>query len=317
MTSLLHGWPGRRPVAWTAFILILLPGTRSHADMPRTFPRYERTVMTWVPPYAVDVCRARLAETFDGMGMKDAITHLGLQFWVPAEGGGIARAGRDGGPGDEAIIALRDWAHEHGIRVLLCIYNGSRGWDWPLAKQAFADHPGPFADALLAEVRRLQLDGVDVDLEGNGEHERDKAAYVAFIRRLSEQLHAEGGHLTVDTFAYRWHAPNQTWWPDILPWVDGLTTMGYEETGAHATMWRSFEAQLTAAGDHAAKLMIGLPSGKDTWQGNTVAEHLQWLRQDGRPGASFWDAQLRGATWRTRDTWTLIRDIRNGPPKGP
>ena len=37
--------------------------------------------MTWVPPYAVSQCQARLTEPFGSRGMKDALTHLGLQFW--------------------------------------------------------------------------------------------------------------------------------------------------------------------------------------------------------------------------------------------
>ncbi len=34
--------------------------------------------MTWVPPYAIGESKARLGESFDGLGMKDGITHLGV-----------------------------------------------------------------------------------------------------------------------------------------------------------------------------------------------------------------------------------------------
>jgi len=242
--------------------------------------------------------------------MKDGLTHLGLQFWVPTPDGGIARAGKPDQTSDAAIIKLRDWAHAHDVRVLLCIFNGTKGWDWSLARSGFAEHSGEFTEALLAEVTRLQLDGVDIDLEGNGSLEADKGAYVAFVKGLSTRLHDTGLHLTLDTFAYQWHAPNQTWWEELLPHVDGLTTMGYEEIGSGAPGWRGYAAQKEAAGKHASKLMIGLPSGKEAWRGNSLMEHLQWLRKDNQVGVSFWDAQLRSEAWRTPDVWRVLGEIR-------
>jgi hypothetical protein len=186
-----------------------------------SFPAYQRPVMTWVAPYAVGRNKARLAESFGGAGIKDALTHLGLQFWQPARDGGLVRAGRTNEVNDAVITELRDWGRTNGVRVLLCVYNAVNGsWDWPLARAGFAENPEKFIDALMAEVERLQLDGVDIDLEGNGSFELDKEAFVEFIRRLSARLHAAGRHLTVDTFSHKWNAPNQTWWPDLLPHVD-------------------------------------------------------------------------------------------------
>ena len=276
-----------------------------------SFPEYRRPVMTWVPPYAIAQCQARLAASFDGVGMKDALTHLGLQFWKPTTNGGLARAGRSNEVSDAAIAELRDWGHSNGVRVLLCVYNAVAGkWDWTLARAGFTENPDKFLNALLTEVDRLRLDGVDIDLEGNGLQEADKEAYVGFIRKLSEALHAKGKHLTVDTFAYKWNAPNQTWWNDLLPHVDALTTMGYQEIGVNAPEWRSYAAQKAAAGEHATKLMIGLPSGRDAWHGNNVTEHLQWLKADGRVGVSFWDAQVRSAAWQKPEVWKALGEIR-------
>jgi hypothetical protein len=256
----------------------------------------------------------RLKESYQGVGMKDALTHLGLQFWVPTPEGGIVRTGNTNATSDAAIMELRDWGKTNGVRVLLCIYNGVGSWDWSLARTGFATHSMKFTEALLAEVDRLQLDGVDIDLEGTGStFEEDKEAYLAFIHGLSTRLHAQGRHLTMDTFSYKWNAPNQTWWKDRLPHVDGLTTMGYEQIGAEAADWRSYTFQKTAAtGKYASKLMMGLPSGRAEWQGNHLMEHLQWLKADGQVGVSFWDAQLRAEAWRTPEVWKLLQEIR-GP----
>jgi hypothetical protein len=279
---------------------------------PPTFRAYKRPVMTWVPPYAVGKAKAQLVSD---LGMHDALTHLGLQFWVPTKDGGVERAPFEENS-DAAVAELRDWGHAHGIRVLLTIYNaGSGKWDWPLAKAAFADHPETFAKALVAEMERLGLDGVDVDLEGNGEFpDSDRVAFVAFMKQLSRELRARGKHLTVDTFAYEWHAPNQRWWPDLFPLVDGITSMGYQEIGRTAEPatqpWRAYPAQRDAAGAHKHKLMLGLPASRDQWRGHTLAEHLAWIREDGTTGLSFWDAQIRGKQWQTPETWKTIVEIR-------
>jgi hypothetical protein len=244
--------------------------------------------------------------------MKDVLTHLGLQFWVPTRDGGIARAGRTNETSDTAIAGFRDWGRTNGVRVLLCVYNHVKSWDWTLARVGFAGNPDKFIDALLAEMNRLQLDGVDVDLEGNGSFDADQEAFVAFIRQLSVRLHAKGKHLTVDTFSYKWNAPNQTWWKDLLPHVDALTTMGYEQIGANAPEWRSYASQKAVAGEYASKLMIGLPSGRNEWRGNEVKGHLNWLNSDGEVGVSFWDAQVKGDAWRNAEVWRILREIRGG-----
>ena len=295
----------------TTAVLQAAPLTRESVRAETLKPAYQRPVMTWVPPYAVGGSKARLEQSFGGAGMKDALTHLGLQFWKPTKEGGLIHAGRANEVNDAVIADLRDWGRTNGVRVLLCVYNAVSGsWDWPLARAAFAENADKFIDALMTEVERLQLDGVDVDLEGNGSFEADREAFIAFIRTLSGRVHAAGKHLTVDTFSYKWNAPNQTWWPDVLPHVDALTTMGYEETGSKALEWRSYAAQKAAAGEHAAKLMIGLPSGRDAWRGNNALEHLQWLQADGRVGVSFWDAQVKSASWQKPEVWQALGSIR-------
>jgi hypothetical protein len=274
-----------------------------------TFRPYRRPITTWVPPYAVAASRARLAETFGEVPAGEGLTHLGLQFWVPTPEGVVARV-KSRQVTDAAITELREWGHARGIRVMLCVYNGAVKWDWPLAKAAFADHRTEFVRSLVAETERLGLDGVDVDLEGPGSFDADKPAYLAFMRELSGELRARKMHLTVDTFAYKWNAPNQTWWAELFPLVDAVASMGYDETGATAPDWRSYADQKKAAGPHAARLQLGMPSDKDRWRGNTNLEHLQWVGRDPEVGVAIWDAQLPSPEWRTPEVWRTLREIR-------
>jgi hypothetical protein len=268
-------------------------------------------VMTWVPPYAIDKCRARLHEDSAGLGPKDALTHLALQFWIPTREGGLEKTPKYGAIPDATVMELRDWAHQHGIRALLCVYNSVESWDWTLAQAGFGDHRDAFVRALVAETERLGLDGIDIDLEsGTGEHESSKEPYVAFIRDLASRLHALHQQLTIDSFAYKWNAPNQTWWPDLFPLVDGINSMGYERIGSHAEDWRAYAAQKTAAGADAAKLLIGFPGAKPDWLGNTTAEHLDWIAHDDRVGIAVWDARFTAPYWQTPDAWKVLTQIR-------
>ena len=94
--------------------------------------------MTWIPPYSTDISRSRLDESFGGMGMKDGLTHIGLQFWRPTQEGQIELVDNFKPIDDSTIISFRKWGNVHNVRVLLCIYNGTReGWNWSLAKNAF------------------------------------------------------------------------------------------------------------------------------------------------------------------------------------
>ena len=273
----------------------------------------EQRVMTWVPPYAVDACRERLDQSFDGVGMKDGLTHLGLQFWHPTKDGGLKLV-EGFKPIDESTISnFQKWGDAHGVRTMLCVYNGtSEGWDWDLAKTAFDTHRERLVEALVSETVRLKLDGVDVDFEGKGKLEGDRKAFVQFIKELSERLHAEGKELTIDTFAYKWNAPNQGWWAALLPHIDGLHVMGYSETGVGAADWRSYDFIKAAAGDHSSKLLLGVASNAAKWQKKPAREHLAWIYADASIGLAIWDARLRAPAWRSKEMWRAVAKIKGG-----
>lgn len=294
--------------SFTVFIAVafLLPGWGSAQEL-----RKEGRVMTWVPPYAVKACRERLDETFDGVGMKEGLTHLGLQFWHPTKDGGLKLV-EGFEPIEESTISdFRRWGDAHGVRIMLCVYNGtSAGWDWDLAKTAFDTHRKRLVEALVTETLRLKLDGVDVDLEGKGDLDGDQEAFVRFIKELSERLHANGKELTIDSFAYKWNAPNQRWWAAVLPHVDAIHVMGYSETGAGAAGWRSYDFLKDAAGARASKLLIGVPSHAAEWQGTPARKHLAWIHDDGAVGLAIWDAQLKAPTWRNKEMWQTVVKIK-------
>ena len=269
--------------------------------------------MTWVPPYATSKCLDRLNESFDGVGMKNGLTHLGLQFWRPCEKGKIKLVNDYKPIDDSTIINFRKWGKAHNVQVLLCVYNGYKdGWNWDLAKIAFDKYRKNFISALVSETVRLQLDGVDIDFEGKGDRESDKKAFFKFIKELSYALRAKGKELTVDSFAYKWNAPNQGWWKMMLPHIDALHVMGYSETGSKSTSWRSYDFLKAAAGKYSYKLLIGIPSHTNNWEKASVQEHLKWIEKDSSVGLAIWDAQLKDSKWRTKEIWETISKISQG-----
>jgi GH18 family chitinase len=269
--------------------------------------------MVWVPPYNTDLCMSRLDQSFGEMRMKDGLSHLGLQFWRPVQEGQIELVDDFKTINDSTIINFRNWGNVNNVRVLLCIYNGTReGWNWNLAKNAFDTNRKQFIKALVAETVRLQLDGVDIDFEGKGNRNSEKKAFFEFIKELSIALKDKGKELTVDSFAHKWNAPNQGWWKMMLPHVDALHVMGYTETGSRSTGWKSYDFLKATAGKYSSKLLIGVPSNTSHWEKASVKEHLKWVAKDPSVGLAIWDAQLKDSKWRTEEVWKMIAGIRKG-----
>ena len=108
------------------------------------------------------------------------LTRIGLQFWNPsADGRGVVLApvdasGKPVTPAD--VTRFRDWAKKRGIPVLLTVYNHSQviatvGLGARRATPS-SDQRAAFTQALVAEMDRYGLDGIDLDLEGEGDSER-------------------------------------------------------------------------------------------------------------------------------------------------
>jgi GH18 family chitinase len=220
---------------------------------------------------------------------------------------------RFGAIDDSTVSKFRLWGDSNNVKIMLCVYNSTpSGWDWDLAKSAFSTHRKQFIETLVKETVRLELDGVDIDFEGKAKLNNDKEAFAQFIKDLSKALRVENKELTVDTFAYKWNAPNQSWWQDLLPLIDGLHVMGYSETGKGASDWRSYEFIKAAAGKHSSKLLIGMPGNATQWQEKSAKEHLQWVANEKSMGLAIWDAQLKEPKWRTKSIWQIITKIKKG-----
>jgi len=292
------------------------------ADIAVAAAAAPRRIMTWVPPYAIGQSKVQLNKLYGGFGPRNGLTHLGLQFWTVNARGTLARVLVNGHAIPDATVQwFVNWAHTNHIKVYLCVFNAASGeWDWPLARNAFANHRTTLVKNITDQVTKLGLDGVDVDLENpTGNEEAVDSAYVNFVIALARALHQLPGRaqISVDSFAALWNAPNWNWWATLFPYVDGLNSMGYEDLGRNppsvsSEPWRSYPNQVTKAGNFVARFSIGLPSYLGTWQGNTTLQQIQWFQTAaaGRSGIAIWDAQLQDSSWQTAAVWQALNYIR-------
>jgi hypothetical protein len=270
---------------------------------------YGNPNITWVPSYSIGSCKTCLQKDFGGVGMKDGLTLLALQFYTPTSSGtGVSK-----GASDADVIWFRDWSHNNNVKVLLCVFNATNGWDWNLAKNAFANNKTAFVNALVAECTRLNLDGVDIDLEGPGSYEGDRTAYESFCTDLKKALGTKV--LTIETFAAQYNAPNWNWWPGLInnSKIDGIGCMGYNETGSNGGITYASEKQHCV---DPTKFMMGMLGSAGSWLGNTASQHIDWILNNGAGmGVGIWDANL-GGSWQTAEIWNKMKTLkqRNSTP---
>ena len=293
-------------------------------------------VIGWVPAYALEESMAAI-ESNSKIG--EGLARIGLQLWNPsADGRGLVFA-----PTNKSgklvlasdVIRFGSWARARNIKVLLTVYNNSQimeKWDWGLARRAFAENRADFSAALIHEMNKFHLDGIDLDLEGEGDLDKDRVAYSLFVNELSKQLKEQGKLLTIDSFHSPCdNAPNMTWWSDWLGKVDAIHSMGYQDLyegnnetftppgrsvceGGAAIFRYSWQLHYAMKlGYKPEQILMGMPTWLDSWgaggMGPDLASHLQEVQALG-VGVALWDLQLTGKKWRTTDTWNAIKAVR-------
>ena len=165
-----------------AIVVIIMAG-------PSTLVLGDVEVMTWVPPYSISACQDAVEANFGACDAKDGLTRIGLQFWVPLTDWTIKYADHEWyTPTDADVAWWRNWCSANGIECLLCVYNNNGSWDWNLARSAFANNRATFVDALVFEMDRLGLNGIDLDLEGIGNLDSDRSAFDQFVHDLWIEL---------------------------------------------------------------------------------------------------------------------------------
>jgi hypothetical protein len=134
---------------------------------------------------------------------------------------------------------------------------------------------------------------------------------ISFIADLSVKLKAKGKDLTIATFASKWHIPGTHMWNQLTPYVDAITSMGYQEIGINGNASDGLQySQQKGFINTSSKLMMGMPGDYSSWLGNTASQQLDWVVSDGVVGAAIWDAGLLNSTWKSAAVWNKLKAIK-------
>ncbi|MGE5562050.1 MAG: glycosyl hydrolase family 18 protein [Bacillota bacterium] len=208
----------------------------------------------------------------------DRYTQLDLAFVNPtpraevADGNGLACAPAVEGNSDVMVSdgqlrALVARAHASGTKVVASLGGAvipPCGGDW--ATLLRPDSRAALVANFIAMVDRYDLDGLDVDLEGELMTGIDAAGnYTPFVRDLAAALHKRSKLLTAATGSY----PGGMVPDSSIPFFDLLGVMSYDQVGAtwgtpggeHSTYAQAV-ADLTLwirKGVPASKLALGMP----------------------------------------------------------
>jgi GH18 family chitinase len=207
----------------------------------------------------------------------DQYTHLDLAFVNPTPAGEVVGAGglacAPAAPGNGAMASdaqlesLVASAHARGTKVMASLGGAvipPCGGDW--AQLLAPAMRAKLVANLIAMVDRYDLDGLDVDLEGELMTAIDKAGYYTpFVEALAEALHGRSKILTAATGSY----PGGMVPDASLPFFDLIGIMSYDQIGPtwgtpggeHST-YAQAEADLRlwiGKGVPAGKLALGMP----------------------------------------------------------
>ncbi|HJV48341.1 MAG TPA: glycoside hydrolase family 18 protein [Geothrix sp.] len=287
-------------------------------------------VIGWIPPYRLAASRQALIHKAGSVTADQWLSRLGLQFWILGPDGGLAYSERGERITDVDVAHFRQWAQARGVKVLLTVYNhDGKIWDWPRARSAFALHRDALVTSLVNEMTRLRLDGIDLDLEGEGTLDADREAYGAFVSALSAAVHAKGKLLTIDSFhSPCFNAPNMAWWSDWKGQVDAIHSMGYGDlyeanassftpeggqpcAGGAAIFRFSWQVDWAKAkGYQPSQLLLGVPGWQYEWGGSTLPRHLQDLAKVGA-GCAVWDIPSllgdgKDTRWSSEEAWKAL-----------
>jgi len=202
-------------------------------------------------------------------------TQIDLAFVNPTPAGdvlgadGLACSPAGGGAmvSDAQLRQLVASAHQAGTKVVASLGGAvipPCGGDW--TQLAAPDLRPKVVSSLMEMVDKYQLDGIDVDLEGELMVKIDQAGnYTPLIAALAEQLHARSKVLTAATGSY----PGGMIPDSSLPYFDLIGVMSYDQVGptwgtpgAEHSSYEQAEKDLAlwiGKGVPASKIALGVP----------------------------------------------------------
>lgn len=189
------------------------------------------------------------------------VTHANISFVNPNDTTCTFSQLRNSNNWKTTIGALRA-KQAGGLKLMASIGGGNvAAWMRSLVKPNLRNI---YADSLVAFMEAENLDGIDVDLEGD--IVADTANYNAFVRLLADKVHAKGKLTTAAVAGWQ----RNSYSTSALEKLDFINLMSYDYTGPwspktvgqHSSMAKSInDIQLFAAkaGVGANRITLGVP----------------------------------------------------------
>jgi len=290
-------------------------------------------IMGWIPSYNVEKSKTIITYQAGDIKTSDWLGRVGLQFWGPTPTGDVQFVTHEDPITDELVVYFVSWGKANKIPVYLTIYNNNGKWDWDLARAAFKNNRHAFVKNLVFTMEKYNLDGIDVDLEGNGDFDNDRADFKKFIIELSTAVKTKGKKITVNTFHSPCvNAPHMGWWKDWVGYVDIIQSMGYadlyEGNDAQFNMGEKVCADGAAifkyswqvnygvhSGFNPSKILMGVPAWVDNWgsggKGPSIKNHLAEVAEL-KSGIAIWDLPgMLDNKWVSPETFKLLKEFKD------
>ena len=200
--------------------------------------------------------------------VKDLTTLAYFSIGVNADGSLDQSGPGWNGYQSQDLVDLVDRAHAAGDRVVLAVNCFSQRSLDKLTSDPAA--PGRLSAALIAAVKAKSMDGVNLDFEGLGSH--DRAGLTALVTQVSAAVHAADPHWQVSVATYASSATDTAGFYDVAalaPVVDAFFVMAYDMNdkavpGPTSPLFGGSTNDASAVAGYlkvapASKIILGLP----------------------------------------------------------
>lgn len=234
-----------------------IPVSESHQSVS-LLQNNDKVVIGYIPTYV------NMQNAIDNTDL-DIVTHINIAFINPDTSGSVMSGGEPTCSNASAsdINYVVNKAHQNGVKVLASLGGGSEpscAGSWTTLLQP--SNRATLVSNLSAFAQYFNLDGIDVDIEGNRLQDLiDAGYYTPFIEDLHDSLNPQGKLVTCATATYTGgRIPVSS-----IPYFDYVNVMSYDNgwgtTGHHSTYAHAVGHIQTwlGLGCPAEKLVLGVP----------------------------------------------------------
>ena len=301
-------------------------------------------IYTWVPWYGITGSKTVLNNTYNNVLVSDVISTTALQFWNIRSDGTI----HNFNVSDLKIREMVDFVKSKNMKVGMAITNigteetGYESFDWTIVRPAaYGPHQAFFITNILNIVDSLDIDDVNLDLEGENQQggpwtQDDIDGYAGFVGLLADSLHARSKTLSIATYSTNTYgAPNPSWWQSWNGKVDQIHTMGYQNSYWSAPGINGYankQAFADSVGYTGEEVLLGMPMWIDNWGGaseNNVGisnvDNLHYIKNclPSNQGVTLWDIHHPAGRfnnqgdllWSADSVWALLQQIATDTPQ--